>query len=274
MRQPLIIGAHKLFMNLHDAIAFAEQLRTTPGLSDLQVEAVVSPSLINLAHVATVLADAGIGIAAQTFDQERRGAHTGQVSLEELVQLGVRFVILGHHELAVRHAEQNADALGGKVAACLRCGVRPIVFCPELPDDSPALEQAVEAHVGARLGPAFREQLDLSAVVIAHESLAVPSTDEAAFQVWREATARKLLALRKGVAALFGAATPAPRIVYGGGVSEALVPRLLRELALDGLLIGRASTDAASFARILTAAHRATSASPDWRAASELARLM
>lgn len=262
MRRPLIIGAHKLFMSLDGAIAFARQIRTTAHVQELEVEAVVSPSLINLAHVAGVLADAGIGVAAQTFHQEHRGAHTGQVSLEELVQLGVRYVILGHKELAAHHADQTPAVLGAKLPACLRRGIAPIVFCPDLPDDASDAEETVACHLAACLGVAVREHLSLRDVVIAYEPAWLPAGgDMFESAAWRDSTSRNLDTIRASVAARFGEAAAGLRLVYGGGVSEPLVTRLLKELDVDGLLIGRASTDAASFVRILQAAHQAVTVS-------------
>jgi triosephosphate isomerase len=51
------------------------------------------------------------------------------------------------------------------------------------------------------------------------------------------------------------------RILFGGGVNEGLASMLLQELQVDGLLIGRAGANIASFLRILEATEESISVS-------------
>jgi triosephosphate isomerase len=244
--KPLLVASHKLFLGLPDAVGFARGLRAALERRRRTLDVAVSPSLVNLAHVADVLRDSTVAVAAQNVHQEVNGAFTGQVSLQELVALRVQYVVIGHSEV-VAHQHDGTETLSNKIQWCVRHGVRPIVC---VSDDGCEDERA-----GGLAGSGLRQLLvaglrEMSRAVplIAYE----PSSPQACdtFE-GRQRVSGTLQRLRAQASALLGPAAGRPQVLYGGGVTPGNVGALTRALDVDGFFVGRASTQLPSFLSIL-----------------------
>src|SRR3989449_2128760 len=83
--------------------AIREAIRRPRG-----VQVVVCPPFTALAAVAEVLAGSPIQLGAQTCHHEPAGAHTGEISAPMLVEVGCRWVLLGHSERRKEIGESDA----------------------------------------------------------------------------------------------------------------------------------------------------------------------
>jgi triosephosphate isomerase len=256
--RPLIIAAHKLFLGLPDAVAFARGLLAALEDRRLALDIVVSPSLLNLAHVADVLRDSPVAVAAQNLHQEGNGAFTGQVSLEELLALRVRYVVIGHSEL-MAHQHDRAETLAIKIHWCVRHGVQPIVFVTDQASDEASATGWTAAKALRQLLAGSLCEATLQAVpLIVYEP---PSAKACDSLEGRMAVRHALQSLRAEAIALLGSRTTMPpRVLYGGGVTAANITTLARELDADGFLVGRASVNLASFLGIVDALQEAATA--------------
>src|SRR5437016_4091407 len=117
VRRPLIIGSQKLFLPLCEAVELGRRIAGALADGPVPFEIVVCPSLVNLAHVAKALSDSPVAVAAQNVHQEAGGAFTGQVSLQELLDLQVRYVIIGHREVLAYERDAASTRLR-KIAWC------------------------------------------------------------------------------------------------------------------------------------------------------------
>jgi triosephosphate isomerase (TIM) len=252
--RPLIIAAHKLFLGLPEAVGFARRLRAAVEDRSRSVEVVVSPSLVNLAHVTEVLKDSPIAVAAQDVHQEMHGAFTGQVSLEELLALGVRYTIVGHRE-AVLHRSNLADGLAAKIQWCGRHGVQPIVFVTDGADDSGAPLDGMSRELRTLFASSLQEARRRPAPLIVYEPRAGTSCET---QEDRRRVRDAMRRIREDATAVLGVnAAGRPRLLYGGGVNPRNVRELIRDLDTDGFIVGRASLELASFLAVVDAVHDA-----------------
>ena len=97
MRTPLVVGNWKMNGTLAEARTLAGALRE--GLKRPRgVEVVVCPPFTALPAVAEILGLGPIMLGGQNCHHEVSGAHTGEIAPPMLVELGCRFVILGHSE--------------------------------------------------------------------------------------------------------------------------------------------------------------------------------
>jgi triosephosphate isomerase len=252
--KPLIVASHKLFLGLPDAVGFAQRLLAALDHRRLALEIVMSPSLINLAHVAEALNGSPVAVAAQNVHQEGNGAFTGQVSLEELRALRVQYVVIGHSEV-VAHQHDRAETLSNKIRWCVRHGVRPMVC---VTDDA-----SEDEHASVRTAMALRQlfasslcdELPAAVPLIVYEPSSAASCDS---PEGRLRVRRALHRIREETSALLRPwTTVRPRVLYGGGVNPANVRALVRDLEADGFMVGRASVDLASFLSIVDAAQEA-----------------
>jgi len=200
--------------------------------------------------VAQAIDGAEVSLGAQDLHWEAQGAYTGEVSAAMLLDLGCRFVIVGHSERRAYFGETD-ESVNRKAGAALAAGLRPIVCVGETLEQRERGETAsiVRAQVERGLeglGGALRE------IVVAYEPVWAIGTGRTA----TAEQAQSAHALIRETLAGLGAATAADtvRIQYGGSVKPGNAAELFSGPDVDGGLIGGASLDAGAFAQIVRAA--------------------
>jgi len=189
---------------------------------------------------------------AQNMHDEPEGAYTGEVSASMLRELDVRGVVLGHSERRALFGETDR-ALALKVPAALRAGLVPIVCVGETESerDNEDTDRKLRQQIREDLAAVASERL--AEVVIAYEPIwAIGSGRVATLEQAQEAIAfiRALVADRDREAA------QQVRILYGGSVKPENAAELLALADVDGALVGGASLEADTFAKIVSAAGR------------------
>ncbi len=237
-------------MNLGESAAKALAGALVTALPLDRVDAAIAPAFPCLRAVLDSVASSPLAVGAQNIHWETRGAFTGEVAPSMLAEMGVRFVIVGHSERRSHFGETDAT-VARKVAAARRCDLIPIVCVGETEqqrDDGRTRNVVLE-----QIGAAFAEL-----------PTAVPGEIVVAYEpVWAIGTGRSPDAadvtaahgaIRAALTTRFGTAFRTVRILYGGSVTVANAPSLLRAPEVDGALVGGASLDAGSFASIAAAA--------------------
>jgi triosephosphate isomerase len=247
MRTPLIAGNWKMYKTVGEATLLVRELLA--GLGELtDREAIVCPPFTALAAVAPLLADTPLGLGAQNLYPETQGAFTGEISPPMLVDIGCRYVIVGHSERRQYFGESDAF-VNRKLRAALAHGLQPIVCVGESKPqrDAGQAEPIVTAQVRAALVDVTPEQM--LNVVIAYEPIWAIGTGDTATPADAQAMHA---AIRATLHDLYGAAiASAVRIQYGGSVKPDNIDELMAQPDIDGTLVGGASLQAASFLRII-----------------------
>jgi len=169
------------------------------------------------------------------------------VSGSMLAKLGCSYVLVGHSERRRYHAEDDA-LVNAKVKAALKWGLVPILCVGETLEVRQAgghLGHTTTQLDGALAGvPAEK----VAGLVIAYEPVWAIGTGEVASpEDAQEAGA----AIRDRVSAVQGRdAASNVRILYGGSVKADNIAVMMAQPAIDGALVGGASLDASTFARI------------------------
>ena len=202
-----------------------------------------------LAQVRSVLDGSPVRWGAQDVSAHERGAFTGEVSAEMLLEFGCSYVIVGHSERRSYHAESD-ELVAQKAHRALASGLTPIVCVGETLEERE--QGATDAVVARQLAPV----LDvvggqMASVVIAYEPVwaigtGKTATPEMAQQV--HARLRAMLAGRDEESAR------QVRILYGGSMKPDNAKDLLAMPDIDGGLIGGASLNASDFLAIAHAA--------------------
>ena len=247
-RRAVIAGNWKMHGTVAETRQLAANLRARlePGLPDREI--VVAPPHTSLAAAAEVLRGSAIELAAQNVHWETKGAFTGEVSPAMLVEAGCRWVIVGHSERRQLFGETDAN-VNRRARAALRAGLRPIACIGETLAERDAgrtldviRRQATAALLD--LGPA-----DIQTLCIAYEPVWAIGTGRTATPDQAEEVHREV---RTIVAGLVGAqASEQLRILYGGSVKPENIDLLMAEPDIDGALVGGASLEVESFARIV-----------------------
>jgi len=247
MRMPFMAGNWKMYKTATEAIDFVTRLHQELGDWD-KTEVVVAPSFVALAPVSERLKGTKIAVAAQDCFWEEQGAYTGEVSVPMLRDVGCRYVIIGHSERRAYFGEGD-EQVNKKVKAVIAHGLLPIICVGE------SLEQREQGKTFAVVARQVKEGLKglgedaTQAAVIAYEPVWAIGTGKTA----SPGQAQEVHAfIRKLLSEIFGPqGAGAIRIQYGGSVKPDNVDELMAQPDIDGALVGGASLEVGSFARIV-----------------------
>lgn len=247
MRKPVIAGNWKMFKTVPEALAMLEELTgLTSGVSGREV--VVCPPFTALYPAGQKLAGSAVGLGAQDVHWEAQGAFTGEVAVPMLKDAGCRYVIIGHSERRQYFGETDAS-VNKKLKAALAGGLIPIVCVGESLDQREAgdTEKVVGSQVTGGLEGLTAQQV--VGLVIAYEPVWAIGTGRTASSQDANAVCAFI---RTTVAGIFGeAAAQSVRIQYGGSVKPENISELMAQSDIDGALVGGASLEAATFAKIV-----------------------
>jgi triosephosphate isomerase len=245
MRTPIIAGNWKMYKTARQAAEMITNLRDlVQDVAD--VEVVVCPPFTALQAAVEAAKGSRIAVGAQDCSWEKEGAFTGEVAVPMIADLGCSHVIVGHSERRQYFGETDAT-VGKKVGAVLAQGLSCIACVGET---------LAEREAGQTLAILERQVKDGLARHLASAKLVVAYEPVWAIGTGRTATpaqAQEVHAfIRQQVSRLGGpAAAEGLRILYGGSVKPDNVVALMSQPDVDGGLVGGASLEAASFAKIV-----------------------
>jgi triosephosphate isomerase len=244
-------GNWKMYKTPQEAVRFFDEFKALlNGIR--QCEIVVFPPTIDICAVVQAAKDTRIQIGGQNVYWAKEGAYTGETSAGMLNAAGATWVLVGHSERRHQVAhETDADVLK-KTQAALTAGLTPIICVGERLEEhkaGKAHEVLVRQFAG---GIAGLTEEQFAQIVIAYEPVwAIGTGQTATPQIASEA--HQLI--RSEAEKRFGEeAARDVRILYGGSVKPDNIQGLMNEPEIDGALVGGASLDPESFAKIVEAA--------------------
>lgn len=244
-RSYYIAGNWKMHMTREEAVKLAKSL--VKELGDGKHKYLIAPSFTLLESISAIVEGSNIRLGAQNCASEEQGAHTGEVSVLQLKDIGARTIILGHSER--RHIYKEDDGLiNKKVKLALKHGFEVILCIGELLEEREAgkVEEVCERQIVKGLDGIGNA--DLGNIVIAYEPVWAIGTGKTATPGDAEAVHAFT---RKVIAKLYGQALADKIIIqYGGSVKPENAAELMAMENIDGALVGGASLKLESFARI------------------------
>ena len=220
------------------------------------VETVVCPPNVYLDAVGDLLRETNIGLGAQNMYPADNGAFTGEISHSMLVDLGCRYVILGHSERRALMGETNA-MVAEKVQSAFAAQLIPIVCVGETLEQREAgqTQTVVRSQLEGSLAGLELDSSDASQIqqlVLAYEPVWAIGTGKVASPQQAEEVHEDL---RKWLENRYTSELSQKiRILYGGSVKPENAAQLLEQPNIDGALVGGASLDASCFKAIADAA--------------------
>jgi triosephosphate isomerase len=247
MKRTIFAANWKMHLGVRGAREFLEAFLETHEPRDDR-EVWFYPSAVALEAVADALGGLpGTAVGVQNVHWEPHGAFTGEVAVSMAKETGATTVLVGHSER--RHVFGETDQeTGWKVRAVLGAGLVPMLCVGETIAEREAGETL--AVVGRQLGALEgMHGEELGQVVIAYEPVWAIGTG-------RTATPRDAAEVHRFIRAWLaerGVDPTAARILYGGSVKPSNILELIAESEIDGVLVGGASLDPASWQAITSA---------------------
>ncbi len=246
-RKPIIAGNWKMNKTTAEARDLASKLAPlVAAVKDREI--VLAPTFTALQTVGEAIRGTNMTLAAQNLHWEDKGAFTGEISAEMLLDLGCRYVIIGHSERRQYFGETD-ETVNRKVKQALKKGLFPIMCVGETLAEREAgkLNEIISRQVTGGLKDLTAE--DMKKVVIAYEPVWAIGTGKTA----TPDQANEVHALiRQKVKSLYNAEiAEGLRIQYGGSVTPDNVSTLMAMPDIDGALVGGASLKPESFAALV-----------------------
>jgi triosephosphate isomerase len=247
MRTPLVIGNWKMHGLQAEARALATAVRD--GLKR-RVAAIVAvcPPFTVLPAVSETLAGTAIALGAQNCHPEPSGAHTGEISVPMLAELGCRYVLVGHSERRKEMGESD-EQINRKVQAVLSHTLVPVLCVGETAEERRQGLTFTTVEGQLRAGLAGLATDALARVVLAYEPVWAIGTGVNA----TPAQAAEVHGYLRGLVSELSSKETAQAvpILYGGSVKGDNAESLLAEPEIDGALVGGASLKAPEFISIV-----------------------
>lgn len=240
MRQNVFAGNWKMNLNIKDGVELVNQLK------DLKTDdgVIVCTPFTMLDAVTKAAKGSQVKVGAQNMHFEEKGAFTGEVSADMLLELGVEYVIIGHSERRAYFAETD-ETVNKKVLYAIEKGLVPIICVGESLEQreaGTALDvvnaQVKAALLGVKAGDKF---------LIAYEPIWAIGTGKTATP---EQAGEIITAIRAVVKELLGDYADEVSLLYGGSMNGGNVKELMEQKDIDGGLIGGASLSFEKFSQL------------------------
>ncbi len=252
VRQKFIVGNWKMHTTAFEAEQLAKGVIEGAGGMPDHVSVIVCPPFPYLALIADMLKGSEVSLGAQNMYPQAEGAFTGEVSPTMLLDLGCRYVIVGHSER--RHKLGESDAFINRKVACALAAGLDVILC---------VGETLEERKGRHTESVLDRQLSSGLAGVPGEAL--PHLSIAYEPVWaigndeHHATPRQAHdaheLIRRKLSQLCGETWAHKMTVqYGGSVEPGNAAAFLGQPGIDGVLIGGASLKADEFLAIAKAA--------------------
>ncbi len=179
-------------------------------------------------------------LAAQDAFYETEGAITGMVSTQDLKEIGVTHVIVGHSERRAL-ARETDDVIAKKVAAVQAAQLTPILCVGETKEERDAGK--AQDRVREQVTKGISQALMGAALIIAYEPRWAISKGGVGESCHPE-DAERMLSFIKEIKL-----TP---VLYGGSVKPENITSFVELESCDGVLVGSASTKLDSLQAMLS----------------------
>ena len=238
----------KMYLDFNEANILAHAIASEHKQFSANVKMAIFPNALSLYTAGQTLKDVGIAVGGQNVFWEDKGGYTGEISATMYQAAGCDYALVGHSERRHQFHETNHE-VRQKMQAVLESGLTPVLCVGETlkEREDGKTEEVVEIQLRSALQdivwPTDRE------LIIAYEPVwaigtGAPDTPHDALSA--------AIYIRKVISEMHGSKVGTGiKVLYGGSVSTANVADFVNQEGIDGVLIGKASTDKKEFVEIL-----------------------
>ncbi|MEB3340730.1 triose-phosphate isomerase [Okeania sp.] len=238
MRKIIIAGNWKMYKTQGEAKEFLQGLMSQITTTPEEREVVLCAPFTALDFLSKVLHGSRIKLGAQNVHWEDEGAYTGEISGLMLKEVGASYVIVGHSERRQYFGETD-ETVNLRLKAAQKHGLTPILCVGETKQQRDSGE--TESHIFSQLDKDLVD-VDQKNLVIAYEPIWAIGTGDTC----EAKEANRVIGLIRGKLT-----NPNVTIQYGGSVKPTNVDEIMAQPEIDGALVGGASLQPESFARLI-----------------------
>lgn len=238
MRKIVIAGNWKMFKTQAESLEFLQGFIRSLDQMPEEREVILCAPFTALPSLSKNLHGSIVYLGAQNVHWEENGAYTGEIAAPMLTEIGVRYVIIGHSERRQYFGETD-ETVNLRLKAAQRFGLKPILCVGETKQqrDSGETEAVISSQLDKDLVDVDQENL-----VIAYEPIWAIGTGDTC----EVNEANRVIGLIRSQLS-----NPNVSIQYGGSVKPNNIDEIMAQPEIDGVLVGGASLEPESFARIV-----------------------
>lgn len=238
-RRKIVAGNWKMNMTPSEAVKLVAELKDLV-VSD-SVDVVYCVPAIDIVPVVEAVKGTNVQVGAENLYIEDKGAYTGEISADMLVDAGVKYVVIGHSERREYFGETD-EFLNKKVKKAIEKGLTPILCCGETLEQREMGVTMDWIRLQIKSDLAGVAAADVANLVIAYEPIWAIGTGKTATSDQAQEVCK---GIRDCIAEMYDTATAeAVRIQYGGSVNAGNAAELFAKPDIDGGLVGGASLKA------------------------------
>jgi triosephosphate isomerase (TIM) len=215
---------------------------------------VICPPFIYIEPISKILTHAKLGAQDVFFENPPAGGgpYTGEVSIEELKDLGVSHIIVGHSER--RELGETDEVIAKKIKVTLENGIIPVLCVGEKKGDRDVGKEKEVVRKQLEIDLFFVNQISEASeskeLIIAYEPLwAISKGDASHPPADPEEVVQMINFIREQIKSYKLNLTT--RIIYGGSVNDKNAHEFLGRKEIEGALPGGASLDAEKIKKVV-----------------------
>ena len=237
-RRRLAVANWKMYGRLTSGLVLARDIADkAEAARPLNFDVVLCPPATLTWALSEALSGTPVQLGAQDCHPATHGAYTGDLGAAQFLDLGCRYIILGHSERRQGHGETD-ELIAKKVEAAQLAGLTTIVCVGET---AAQLEQGATADI---IEQQIRQSLPKS---VKHAHLVIAYEPIWAIGTGVQPEPADIAAVHRIIRKALGEAGETVRVLYGGSVNPSNAERLLKQDEIDGVLVGSASLTADGF---------------------------
>ena len=238
MRKIVIAGNWKMYKTQAEGTEFLQGFMPTLEETPPEREVILCPPFTTLGVLSKNLHGSRVQLGAQNVHWADAGAFTGEIAPMMLTEIGVRYAIIGHSERRQYFGETD-ETVNKRLKAAQKYGLTPILCVGESKQQRDAGE--TESLIISQLEKGLVD-IDQNNLVIAYEPIWAIGTGDTC----ESKEANRVIGLIRSQLN-----NPDVPIQYGGSVKPDNIDEIMAQPEIDGALVGGASLEPASFARIV-----------------------
>jgi triosephosphate isomerase len=238
VRKIVIAGNWKMYKTQRESSEFLQNFMAELEPTPEEREIILCAPFTALDVMSKSLHNSRVQLGAQNVHWEDEGAYTGEIAGPMLTEIGVRYVIVGHSERRQYFGETD-ETVNKRLLTAQRHSLTPILCVGESKQQRDAGE--TELLIATQLKKDL-VNVDQGNLIIAYEPIWAIGTGDTCEAL----EANRVIGLIRSQ--LNVSNVP---IQYGGSVKPNNIDEIMAQPEIDGVLVGGASLDAGSFARIV-----------------------
>jgi len=237
MRKKFIIANHKCYLTNLKTYELLEKIKQKINFDDRKI--IICTCNSALENAQEILEETNINLGAQNISQNEKANNTGENSINNLIEMDIKYCIVGHSERREKYFE-NDKMINDKIKLLFEKNIIPILCVGE--NEKEYLENMTENILRQQLRENLKdvEEKNLKKIIIAYEPIFAIGTGKT---VEVKSVIENIKIIRNIIKELYNEEVSQDvTIVYGGSVNGTNAKEFLNEYEIDGVLVGGAST--------------------------------